>query len=115
MTYATITPSPTNPGIEVVDGLCIARHVPYDAHSVTLQFSPFIESHEPNADTQNVQVRQVAMTTAHDETISLSFDLRGTKQHRVTAMGIEYEVELLNISTNDGFPSYVLEVSRVTR
>ena len=112
MTYTTIAASPSDSGIEMVDGLCIKLHFPYNDHSVTLQFSPFIESHEPNADTEGTQLRQVTRTTAHDETRIVSFDLRGVKKHRVTALGIEYVVELLNVSTNNGFKVYDLDVLR---
>jgi hypothetical protein len=108
----TISPSPMNAGIEIVDGLCIKRHVPYNATSVTLQFSPNITHHEPEQSQPGAEIRQLSGIEANDETVSHLFDMDGVKIHSVTALGVEYKVELLNIDTSGQFPSYDLSVSR---
>ena len=110
--HITISPSPTNPGIEVVYGLTIKRHVPYSTTAVTLEFSPSIVEHKPEDDQSGVQVRQVTVTEGNDETVSHLFDMHGDKKHTVQANETIYDIELVNITGQAPFFEYDLVVTR---
>lgn len=112
MRKITLAPSPTNPGIEIVDGLTIKRHVPYSASTVTLEFSPNIVEHEPQGDQPGVKVRQLTMAIDNDETVRHLFDLNGIKRHTVMANGANYDVELVGIGGQAPFSTYDLVVTR---
>jgi hypothetical protein len=115
MKFVTITPSPTNDGIEVVDLLLVMkRHGPYTMESVVIQFSPNIVGHEPEADQPGTKIRQQTITTNTDETIEHTFDLNATKIHSIQANGASFDVELLKIDSVGPFPSYSFGVTRTS-
>lgn len=112
MPIITLAPSPSNPGIEIVEGLTIKRDAPYSATSVMLEFSPCLVEHEPRKDEPGVEVRQFTVSTSNDETVKHLFDLKGVKKHAVQANDETYDVELVNITGEAPFFEYDLNVVR---
>lgn len=92
-----IVRSPFDSTLEVVEDIVIKLYVPYSDKSVTVQVNPNIQHYQENADTENVQVRQVATTTPTDQTKELPFDFGNNKKHSINIEGCDYEIELMNI------------------
>ncbi len=111
-----IVQSPFNPALEVVEDIVIQLHVPYSDKSVTVQVNPNIQDYQENADTENVQVRQVMTTIPTDQTKVLSFDFDNNKKHSINIEGCDYEIELMNIGKENiqgkDFPFYEFNVSK---
>ena len=111
-----IMQSPSNPSLEVVEDVVIKLHVPYSDTNVTIQVNPNIQDYQENADTENVQVRQVMLTTPTDQTKTLSLDFNGNKRKSFGIEGSNYEIELMNIGKENikgrDFLFYEFDVSK---
>jgi hypothetical protein len=111
-----IVQSPFSPSLEVVDDIVISLHAPYSDKNITIQVNPNIQHYQEKADTKNVQVRQVMVSTPTDQTQTLEFDLKNNKKKQVHIEESTYEIELMNIGKENiqgqDFLFYEFNVSR---
>jgi hypothetical protein len=111
-----ILQSPFNPALEVVEDIIIQLHVPYSDTNVTIQVNPNVQDYQENSDNENIQVRQVMLTTSTDQTKTLSLDFNNNKKQSFDIEGSNYEIELMNIGKENiegqDFPYFEFNVSK---
>ena len=107
--------SPFIPPLEVVGDIVIKLHFPCSDASVTVQVNPNTQEYQEIADTKDVQVRQVMLTTTTEQKRELSFDFDANKTHNINIEGCNYEIELMNIGKENiegqDWTSYEFNVS----
>lgn len=89
--------SPFNSNVEVIDEMVISIHVPYSDKDVNIQINPNIQEYKENDDRPGLNVRQVTVTTATEDTKTLHFDFLNDNIKNVQINNKEYEIKLLNI------------------
>ena len=97
MQHVKLTLSPFTSNIETAGDIILSIHVPYSESSVTVQVNPNIHEYQENADSEDVNVRQVMVSTSTDQTRKLSFDFKQNRKQTVEINGHTYTIELLNI------------------
>jgi hypothetical protein len=93
-----ITLSPFNPGIEIVGPMVFDVRSPYNNKAVTLVINPNVQDYQDKpGGPQDVEVRQLMVTTNTDNTRELSLDIEKNKEATFDFMDKKYSVKLLNI------------------
>ncbi len=92
-----LTLSPENPSIEVVDKMVMKVHGPYSENDVTIQFNPNIREHKESKDRENIQIRQVTVTTPTDQIKIFHFDFKTDNVHEIEIENTLYNVKLMFI------------------
>lgn len=92
-----ITLAPHLPNTEVIDNLVIKVGAPYSDRNVTLEINPSLEDYKEDNDQEGIQIRQVMVTAAANESKKLTFDFESKNTESLQSGGDRYEIKLMNI------------------
>jgi hypothetical protein len=90
--------SPFRSALEVAGDVVVKLHVPYSKTAVTVQINPNVQGYHEHLGPGAGGVRQVMFTVSSDETKTLSFEVNGTRKHRIQVGAATYDIELMSIT-----------------